>query len=72
MTAAVRVLCEHAFAELGVRRVELLHHPQNHASAAVALRARFKPEGLLRSHRVNKAGETEDRVIYSLLNTDRP
>jgi len=70
MTAAVRLLCAHAFSRLGVRRVELLHHPDNHASAAVAVRAGFTREGWLRSYRVKGTGPAEDRVLHSLLADD--
>jgi RimJ/RimL family protein N-acetyltransferase len=67
MTAAVRLLCGHAFDQLGVRRVELLHHPDNRSSAAVAARA---GEARLRSYRVKKTGVAEDRLIHSLLGSD--
>jgi RimJ/RimL family protein N-acetyltransferase len=70
MTAAVRLLCAHVFDNLGVRRVELLHHPDNHASAAVAVRAGFVREGVLRAYRVKKTHVAEARLIYSLLDTD--
>lgn len=70
MTAAVRLLCAHAFDKLGIRRVELLHHPENHASAGVARRAGFTFEGVLRSYRVKKDAVAEDRLIHSLLHDD--
>lgn len=70
MTAAVRLLSSHAFDRLRVRRVELLHHPENHDSAAVAARAGFTLEGRLRSYRPNKLGVAEDRLIHSLLHSD--
>ena len=71
MTAAVRLICDYAFAELGVRRVELLHHPDNLRSAAVAARADFNREGRLRSYRVKKAGVAEDRIMHALLASDQ-
>ena len=66
MTRAVRLISRWAFEELGLARVQLLAHPDNHASIQVAERAGFVREGILRSYR-EKGGRREDRLIFSLL-----
>lgn len=43
---AVRVLCERAFVEMGVRRIELAADADNAASRAVALRNGFREAGV--------------------------
>ena len=62
-TAAVRLLAGWALEGLGMRRVEILAHPDNAPSRAVAERAGFRQTKLLRAHRV-KRGEAEDRIVY--------
>ena len=66
---AIRLLVQWGFTELGLARVTLLTHPDNHAAIAVAERAGFTREGLLRAYR-EKHGTREDRVVFSLLPTD--
>lgn len=68
-TRALRLLCEFAFEELGVHRVELWIDPDNAPSLAVAERAGFAREGLLRSFRL-VAGRRRDMLMYSLLPQD--
>ena len=65
MTRAVRLMAGWAIGHLGIERVDALAHPDNLASIAVARRAGFTEEGLLRSYRL-KGGRREDRVILSL------
>jgi RimJ/RimL family protein N-acetyltransferase len=65
MTQAVRLLSRWAIEELGVAQVEIFAHPENLASIAVAERAGFVRECLLRGYRVKK-GRREDRVALSL------
>jgi RimJ/RimL family protein N-acetyltransferase len=69
MTRAVRLVAEWAFGELGVRRISLLVDPRNSASVAVAERAGFEHEGVLRSW-TDVNGERVDHASYSLLPTD--
>jgi RimJ/RimL family protein N-acetyltransferase len=66
---AVRLLSEWALAELGVARLEIHVRPDNPASQAVAERAGFKREGVLRSHLEIK-GRRYDSVVFSLLADD--
>ena len=68
-TRALRLLCRFAFEELDVHRVELWIDPQNAPSLAVAERAGFAREGLLRSFRL-VAGEPRDMLMYSRLPDD--
>jgi [ribosomal protein S5]-alanine N-acetyltransferase len=65
-TRALRVLCDFAFRELDVSRVELWIEPANRPSRRVAERVGFAREGLLRSFTV-VGGERRDMLMYSLL-----
>lgn len=69
MTRAVRLLSGWAFSELGVERIEVIVDPRNAASRAVAERAGFRFEGVLRSYVVIK-DRRRDMAMYSLLRTD--
>ena len=68
-TRAVRLVAAWAFGELGVQRVELRVHPDNHASQRVAERAGFRREGVERSSR-RLYDERHDCVVFSLLPSD--
>ncbi len=65
-TRAMRLLCEYAFAELGVLRIELWIEPENTASVAVAERVGFEREGLMRSFMPIR-DMRRDMLMYSLL-----
>jgi RimJ/RimL family protein N-acetyltransferase len=66
MTRAVRLLAEWAFQSLPVERIEITIEPANAASRAVAERAGFTFEGVMRSHTLIK-GRRRDMAMYSLL-----
>jgi RimJ/RimL family protein N-acetyltransferase len=66
MTRAVRMLTEWAFDNLPVDRLEITTEPANAASRAVAERAGYTFEGVLRSHTMIK-GTRRDMAMYSLL-----
>jgi ribosomal-protein-alanine N-acetyltransferase len=68
-TRALRLLCEFAFEQLEVVRIELAVDPGNAASIGVAERAGFRREGLLRSF-IEIKGKRRDVLMYSLLPTD--
>jgi RimJ/RimL family protein N-acetyltransferase len=70
-TRAVRLVCMHAFAEMGIERLELIIEPDNAASLAVARAAGFSPEGTLRRRAV-LLGERHDVELWSRLATDQP
>jgi RimJ/RimL family protein N-acetyltransferase/GrpB-like predicted nucleotidyltransferase (UPF0157 family) len=65
-TRAVGLVAGWAVRTLGLRRVEILAHPDNLPSQRVALRAGFQREGLMRSYRERK-GQREDLWMFSLL-----
>jgi RimJ/RimL family protein N-acetyltransferase len=66
MTRAVRLLSDWAFRNLPVERIEITVQPANAASRAVAERAGYTFEGILRSHTVIK-GRRRDMAMHSLL-----
>ncbi len=68
-TTAVRLVSRWAFAELGIRRLNLMTAPENAASQRVAERVGFTREGLLRAWSPTSAGR-RDSVMYSLLPDD--
>jgi ribosomal-protein-alanine N-acetyltransferase len=61
MIRAVRLISQWAIKELGIERVQIFAHPENHASIAVAERAGFEREGILPRYR-EKNGRREDRL----------
>ena len=70
-TRAVGLVAGWSFAELGLARAELHIEPDNHASLAVARRAGFTCEGVLRQHAVI-GGRRADMVCWSRLPADPP
>jgi RimJ/RimL family protein N-acetyltransferase len=68
-TQSVRMVARWAFEELGLVRLELLAHPDNVRSQAVAERSGFLREGRVRSYRRSPQGRS-DMVLYSLLPGD--
>lgn len=69
MTEAVTTLCRWAFADLSLRRVQLLAAPGNLASQRVAEKAGFSREGLLRAAGYVHAGPV-DLISFSRLRDD--
>ena len=65
MIRAVRLISYWAINQVGVERVVILTHPENHASRAVAEGAGFKRDGVLRRYRMKK-GSREDRTVFSM------
>ena len=70
-TRALRLLTEHAFAAWRIARVELITLPGNAASQAVARRAGFTHEGVMRSYLATR-GERFDQTMWSRLPDDPP
>jgi RimJ/RimL family protein N-acetyltransferase len=66
MTGEVRLLSVWVFESLPVERIESTIEPANAATRAVAERAGYSFEGILRSHTVIK-GRRRDMAMYSLL-----
>jgi RimJ/RimL family protein N-acetyltransferase len=65
-TRAVRLICEWGFKQLGLERIELLAATGNPASQAVALKAGFTREAVLRSYMHSKDARL-DMVSFALL-----
>jgi RimJ/RimL family protein N-acetyltransferase len=68
---ALQLLGNWAFAELEMQRLQLRIDPENEASQAVARRAGYQREGVLRSANVVR-GRRHDVMMYSRLPTDTP
>jgi RimJ/RimL family protein N-acetyltransferase len=66
-TRALRLLCRHAFDELGLHAVQLVTDPDNVASQRVAEKVGFRREGVLRAHLRHPDGRIRDSVMFSLL-----
>ena len=66
-TRALRLLCNHAFEELELERLELITDPDNRASQRVAEKVGFQREGVLRSHLLHPDGRRRDSLMFSLL-----
>lgn len=69
-TRALRLLCEHAFGELDLYRVEAHIDPENRRSLRLASRAGLRREGIVRA-RHDRSASTE-YVILGRLATDPP
>lgn len=68
---AVGTLCDWAFREIGVARLEFYIEPRNEVSRAVAARTGCRQEGLLRS-KVLIGESRRDVALYALIATDAP
>jgi ribosomal-protein-alanine N-acetyltransferase len=66
MTGAVRLMSAWILESLPVDRIEIAIQQENRASRAVAMRAGYTFEGVLRSHTLIK-GRRRDMAVYSLL-----
>lgn len=65
-TEAAAALCGHAFAALGLHRVEARHLLRNPASGRVMQKLGMRPEGVLRGA-ARKWGRFEDLALYAVL-----
>jgi RimJ/RimL family protein N-acetyltransferase len=70
-TRAVRLASRHAFADMGIARIELFIEPDNAASLTVARSAGFTEEGTLRNRAV-LLGKRYDVCLFARLVTDTP
>jgi RimJ/RimL family protein N-acetyltransferase len=71
MTRALRLLARWIFDSLPIERLQLGIEPDNAPSRALAERAGFTFEGVLRSYFVNK-GRRRDAASYSLIRGELP
>jgi RimJ/RimL family protein N-acetyltransferase len=70
-TRATRLICGWGLRELGLERIELLAAAGNHRSQAVAARAGFTREAVLRAYTQGAAPSLrEDMVCFGLLASD--
>lgn len=70
--ASKLLLLEHAFATLGMNRVEFLTHSKNAQSRGALRKLGATEEGVLRHHKVLPDGTLRDSVIFSILATEWP
>jgi RimJ/RimL family protein N-acetyltransferase len=66
------LLLEHAFAALGMNRVEFLTHVKNAQSRAALTKLGATQEGVLRHHKVLPDGSLRDSVVFSIIATEWP
>jgi RimJ/RimL family protein N-acetyltransferase len=66
MTRAARMLSQWVFENLPIDRIEIMVQPENTRSRALAERAGYQFEGVLRSY-VEIKGRRRDTAMYSLL-----
>jgi [ribosomal protein S5]-alanine N-acetyltransferase len=68
---AVALVCDHAFGEAGLHRVEADIRPENLPSQRLVERLAFRREGLLRRY-LDIDGDWRDHISYALLAEDLP
>jgi RimJ/RimL family protein N-acetyltransferase len=70
--AAKYLLLQHAFDELGARRVELKTDAENARSRRAIERLGATFEGIFRKHRIRPDGSNRDTAWYAILDDDWP
>lgn len=68
-TAALQLIIEFGFGELGLNRIAAGHFPYNPASGRVMQKAKMRYEGTLREAHFHR-GEFKDEVRYAILRRD--
>ena len=68
---AVALVCDHAFGEVGLHRVQADIRPENVPSQRLVERLGFRQEGLLRRY-LDIDGDWRDHLAYALLAEDLP
>ncbi|MBS1886926.1 MAG: GNAT family N-acetyltransferase [Actinobacteria bacterium] len=71
MTAAVRMLVDHAFREWGLHRVVIEVVADDARSRAIPERLGFREEAVLREAKLLR-GRYEDAILYAMLAPDWP
>jgi N-acetyltransferase len=66
------LLLDHAFAALGMNRVEFLTHTRNAQSRAALTKIGATQEGILRHHKVLPDGSLRDSVVFSIIAPEWP
>jgi ribosomal-protein-alanine N-acetyltransferase len=71
MTEALTAVVRFGLSRIGLNRVQLTTHPENHASRRVALKAGFVEEGVLHWWQYNERSNTwDDQVMFGILRPD--
>jgi ribosomal-protein-alanine N-acetyltransferase len=70
-TLAVALICDHAFGEVGLHRLQADIRPENVRSQRLVERLGFRQEGLLRRY-LDIDGDWRDHLTYALLAEDVP
>ena len=68
---AVALVCDHAFGEVGLHRLQADIRPENGPSRRLVERLGFRQEGLLRRY-LDIDGDWRDHISYALLAEDLP
>jgi [ribosomal protein S5]-alanine N-acetyltransferase len=68
---AVALVCDHAFGQVGLHRVQADIRPENGPSQRLVERLGFRQEGLLRRY-LDIDGDWRDHIAYALLAEDLP
>ena len=68
---AVALVCDHAFGEVGLHRVQADIRPENLPSQRLVERLGFRQEGVLRRY-LDIDGDWRDHLSYALLAEDSP
>jgi ribosomal-protein-alanine N-acetyltransferase len=64
-TAAVAMVLDHTFGQVGLHRIEATVRPENQASRRVLAKLGFREEGLLRRY-LNVDGAWRDHLMYAM------
>jgi ribosomal-protein-alanine N-acetyltransferase len=69
-TKAVKLTEKYCFEKLKLHRIEIIMNPENKGSEKVAIKNKYKKEGLMISPVKKKDGKWENCFLYSKINTD--
>lgn len=64
-TKAIKLIEREAFKKLKLTRLEILMRPENKASEKVAIKNKYKKEGLLKKAIKDKTGKMRDALLYA-------
>lgn len=70
MTAACKAIIHHAFADMGMNRIEIRVEPENNRSRAIPERLGFTCEGTMRAKGMNADGKFIDLMMFSQLKSE--
>lgn len=70
MTEALKAVIKYCFENVGLNRVQSLHHIENPVSGKVMLKAGMKHEGRLKQYHLNNQGTFADCDFYGIVRSD--